>query len=125
MPTLEFAFSMGTSVYIYLDDVSVVANNASSIQLLINPSFENSTSSLTGWTAWCATAAICGTGAPGQVLANSSCHTGDCYIDHCHQPNYDYLTQSFPATIGNTYTISFWVQLVGVGTIKFCANVMN
>jgi hypothetical protein len=129
MPTLEFGFSTGTSVYMYLDDVSVVDNNASSIQLLNNPSFENSTSNLTGWTAWCATTANCfsgGSGVPGQVLVNISvCHTGNCYTDHCHQPSYDYLVQSFPATIGNTYTISFWLQIVGSGTTKFSANVMN
>jgi hypothetical protein len=126
MPTLEFGFSIGTSDYIYLDDVSVVDNNAPSIQLLINPSFESSTSNLTGWYAWCATSVNCG-GATnmGQVLANSSCHTGNCYIDHCHQPNYDYLVQPFLATIGNTYTISFWLQIVGTSTIKFAANVMN
>ncbi len=125
MSTLEFGFSTGTSVYMYLDDVSVVDNNASSIQLLVNPSFENSTTNLIGWTAWCATSANCGTGVPGQVLANSSCHTGNCYTDHCHQPSYDYLVQSFPATIGGTYTISFWLQIVGSGTIKFSANVMD
>ncbi len=121
MPTLVFGFSTGGSAYIYLDNVSVVDNNASSIQLLNNPSFENSASNLTGWTTWCASS--CNTGYAGKVLANSSCHSGNCYIDHCHTPDYDYLVQSFPAAIGHIYTISFWLQLVGTGTLKFYANI--
>lgn len=116
-----FAFSAGSSVYIYFDDVSVVDNNASSIQLLDNPSFENSTSSIYGWTSWCTSS--CGSGFPGQILNNGSCHSGNCYFDHCHQPSYDYLVQSFSATIGSMYTISFWLQMVGTGTFKFYATV--
>jgi hypothetical protein len=125
MPTLIFGFSTGTSSYNYLDDVSVVDTNASSIQLLINPSFENSTSNLTGWGTWCATTAICGTGFPGQVLTNSSCHSGNCYYDHCHQTDFDYLIQSFPATIGRIYTISFWFQQTGTSILKLYAYVQN
>jgi hypothetical protein len=123
---LVFAFYNGASDYTYLDDVSVVDNSAPSIQLLKNPSFENSTTNLTGWTTWCATTAICfstGNGFPGQVLANiSACHTGNCYIDHCHN-NYDYLVQSFSATIGHIYTISFWLQQTGTTNLRFDANI--
>jgi len=122
MPLLVFAFSIGSADYIYLDDVSVVDNSAPSIQLLNNPSFENSTLNLTGWTAWCATAANCGTGFPGQVMTNSSCHTGNCYIDHCHN-SYDFLAQSFLATMGHTYAISFWLQQSGASNIRFNANI--
>ncbi len=124
MPTLVFGFLNGASAYSYLDDVSVVDTSAPSIQLLINPSFENSTSSLTGWGSWCATVANCGTGFPGQVTS-SSCHTGNCYYDHCHNPDFDYLLQSFPATIGHIYTISFWYQTTGSGTFKLYAYVQN
>jgi hypothetical protein len=120
---LVFAFSIGAADYIYLDDVSVVDNSAPSIQLLNNPSFENSTSNITGWTAWCATTGNCGSGFPGQVMTNSSCHTGNCYIDHCHANNYDFLAQSFLATMGHTYTISFWLQETGTTIIKFAANI--
>jgi hypothetical protein len=124
MPTLIFGFQSASAAYNYLDDVSVVDNNAPSIELLINPSFENSTTSLTGWGTWCATATDCGSGFPGQVLSNSNCHSGNCYYDHCHN-SYDYLLQSFPATIGHNYTISFWLQQTGTGTIKFYANIEN
>ncbi len=126
MPTLIFGFSFtGATGYNYLDDVSVVDNSAPSIQLLNNPSFENSTTNLTGWTTWCGNVTYCGgTNFPGQVLANSSCHSGNCYYDHCKN-NYDYLSQSFPATIGDNYTISFWFQQLGTGTMKFYAEILN
>jgi hypothetical protein len=95
--------------YTFLDSVSVVDSNASSIQLLNNPDFEDSTSSLTDWETWCTSA--CGSGA-GQVTSGSNCSSGNCYADHC-QANFDYLAQSFPATIGHTYTISFWLMQTG------------
>jgi hypothetical protein len=123
LPTLVFAFSTGGSAYNYLDDVSVVDNSAPSMQLLNNPSFENSTSTLTGWTTWCTSS--CTGGFPGTIINNSSCYSGNCYIDHCRQPDYDYLDQSFSATIGHTYTISFWFQQTGTGTMKFYATVQN
>ncbi len=122
MPLLVFAFANGGSDYSYLDNVSVVDNNAPSIQLLNNPGFENSTSNLTGWTAWCATTGNCGAGNTGQVLTNSTCYSGNCYMDHCHN-NYDFLAQSFLATMGDTYTISFWLKQTGTTTLKFYANI--
>jgi hypothetical protein len=124
MPNLIFAFLTSSQSYVYLDSVSVVDNNASSIQLLDNPGFDNSTSSATGWGTWCATAANCNTGFQGQILANSSCRSGNCYFDHC-RPNYDYVYQTFPAIIGHIYRISFWVQTTGSFTVKFYANVQN
>jgi hypothetical protein len=124
MPTLVFGFMAGAAGYNYLDDVSVVDNSAPSIQLLINPSFENSTSNLTGWGTWCATTTICNSGFPGQVTT-TSCHSGNCYYDHCHNPDFDYLIQSFPATIGHTYAISFWFQQTGGGVLKLYAYVQN
>ncbi len=124
MPTLMFGFSQSSAGYNYLDDVSVVDNSAPSIQLLSNHSFDNSTTLSNGWTTWCINSTVCGTGFPGQVLANGSCHSGNCFFDHCHN-YYDYIAQSFSATVGNTYTISFWAQQTGGGTIKFYANIMN
>jgi hypothetical protein len=123
-PILVFAFYNGGSDYIYLDDVSVADNSAPAIQLLTNPSFENSTTNITGWTTWCATSTTCGTGTPGQVIFNTSCHSGNCYYDHCHN-NYDYLVQSFQATIGHIYTISFWTQQVGTTALRFTATVQT
>jgi hypothetical protein len=110
----------GMMDYSYLDSVSVVDNSAPSIQLLNNPGFDNSTSSLIGWTTWCTSA--CGSGA-GQVTT-SSCHSGNCYVDHC-QANYDYLVQSFSATIGHTYTISFWLMQTGGAMAAIYANIAS
>jgi hypothetical protein len=122
MPTLIFGFTNGNTGYSYLDDVSVVDTNAPSTQLLNNPGFENSTT-LNGWTTWCGNTTYCNPGFAGQILSNNTCHSGHCYYDHC-RTNYDYLTQSFPATIGEPYTISFWLQQVGTSA-KFYAEVMN
>jgi hypothetical protein len=43
----------GANRYWFLDDVSVVDIATSAIQLLENPSFDNSTSALTDWTQYC------------------------------------------------------------------------
>ncbi len=112
VPTYVFAFGGGPGDYNYLDSLSVVDNNASTIQLLNNPGFDNSTTTLTGWVTWCASG--CGIGNAGQVLANSSCYSGNCYFDHC-QGNYDYVAQTFPATIGHNYTMSFCLKQTGTG----------
>ncbi len=123
-PTLVFGFTTSTWNYIYLDSVSVVDNSAPAIQLLNNPGFDNSTTNLTGWITWCTSA--CGAGFPGRVLTNGSCHSGSCYYDHCLTSGCDYIVQSFPATIGHVYTISFWAEVVvAFSTVRFTANVMN
>lgn len=113
-PTLAFAFKNGGGDTSYLDDVSVVDSSAPNVELLDNSSFDNSTSVLTGWMTWCQSTCT-GSSDEGQVTS-SSCHTGSgtsCYIDHC-QNGMDYLAQSFSATIGSTYIISFWIyQIVG------------
>jgi hypothetical protein len=111
-PTYVFAFSGGAGDYNYLDSLSVVDINAPTIQLLNNPGFDNSTTTLTGWATWCASG--CGIGNAGQVLANSSCYSGNCYLDHC-QGNYDYVSQTFPATVGDVYTMSFCLKQTGSG----------
>ncbi len=108
--------------FTYLDSVSVVDNNASSVQLLQNPGFDNSTSSPpVGWTTSCTSACVNGSG---QVTTSGSCHFGNCYIDHC-QNNYDYLAQSFSATIGHIYTISFWAMQTGGGQSEVYVNLLD
>jgi hypothetical protein len=126
MPILIFGFSITSTGYNYLDDVSVVDSSAPSIELLNNPSFENSTTNITGWTTWCGNASCTTSGGfPGRILTNSSCHSGSCYFDRC-RTNYDYLSQSFTATVGTVYTISFWYQQVaGLGNMKFYAEILN
>ena len=51
------------------------------------------------------------------VLVTSGCHTSsgsNCFKDNCRN-GYEYLFQSFPATIGDFYTISFWLEQTGGG----------
>ena len=100
--------------YWFLDDVSVVDVNASSMQLIQNPSFDNSTSALTGWSQWCTS--TCPTGQAGQITSGSNCTSTNCYMDHCYGGGViDFLSQTFSATIGHVYTISFWLIDYGTG----------
>jgi hypothetical protein len=119
-PTLVFGFQNGISDYSYLDDVSVVDTSTPLIQLLDNPSFENSTSVLNGWITWCQSS--CGSGNEVKV-STSGCYSGNCYSDHWQQNNYDYLAQSFSATIGDKYTISFQLCQINGPAARFYANI--
>jgi hypothetical protein len=123
-PTLSFTVHSGPAhETAYLDDVSVVDNSAPSIQLLNNPSFENSTSTVAGWVIWCTSSCI-SSGDGGQITT-SGCHSGsgsNCYMDHCNA-GYDFLGQSFPATVGHNYTISFWLYKNSGGGGTFYANI--
>jgi hypothetical protein len=120
-PTLVFGFQNGMGDVNYLDDVSVVDSGAPLIQLLNNPSFENSTSQPTGWITWCQSG--CGSGDAGKVISGGSCYSGNCYKDFCQSPVYDYLAQSFPATINHIYTISFRLYQSGGPAGNFYANI--
>jgi hypothetical protein len=106
----------GALRYWYLDDVSVVDVANTSVQLLQNPSFSNSTTALTGWTQYCTN--TCPTGQAGQVTTGSSCRSTNCYMDHCYGGGpspVDFLSQTFPTTIGHVYTFSFWIVTTGSG----------
>jgi hypothetical protein len=111
-PILMFGFQTEPIRIYYLDDVSVVDVSTPTIELLDNPSFENSSTTLTGWTLWCA--ASCGTSSTGQVTSGSDCYSssGNCFEGRCYSSGIIFLGQSFPATIGHTYTISY--RLIGV-----------
>jgi hypothetical protein len=94
---------------------SVVDVNALNIQLLKNPSFENSTKSLTGWTLWCSTS--CG-GSGEELYTTSQCHlsTGTCFGANCPGSTaIIFLSQSFSTVIGHIYTISYWLIASGGG----------
>ncbi len=111
--TLIFGFTTEAARTYYLDGVSVVDVNASNIQLLKNPSFENSTTNLTGWMLWCSSSCN-GTG--GQLYTNNNCHlsTGTCFGANCYGTNaIIYLGQSFQTIIGHIYTISYWLIASG------------
>lgn len=121
-PILVFGFrGFGSSIN-YLDGVSLVDNTSPAVEILQNPSFESSSSTLPGWVTWCQ-ANCAGSNDEGQVTG-SSCRLGSgslCYKDAC-QMNGDYLGQSFAAIVGRTYTISFWLQMTGTWS-RFFADV--
>ena len=107
-PTLSFGFSAPSGILIFLDDVSVTDTN-SSIQLLNNPTFNASSTAPSGWDVWCSN--TCGSGSVGTIVSgNGTCRTDNCYRSQCTTSNTEYLVQTFPAVIGRTYNISFWVQ---------------
>ena len=111
-PMLIFGFDASNAVYFLLDDVSVVDNMNTSVQLLTNPSFDNSSSGAIGWIPWCAQACFAGTA--GNV-SSSGCRTSICYKGACYGGSVDYLAQAFSAIIGRTYNITFWYQRVKFG----------
>lgn len=108
-PILIFGFDGNSAMFLAIDDVSVVDITNSSMQLLTNPGFENSTSAPTGWTAWCSSS--CG-GSSAGVVVNSGCRTNRCYRSGCNNGGADYLGQAFSAVVGRTYNITFWSQRV-------------
>jgi hypothetical protein len=118
--TLMFGFegdaAGGGQRYWYLDDVSIVDITASGSELLQNPSFNNSTTVLTGWNQWCTSTCPSGTTNAGQVSSSPNCRTSNCYMDHCYGGGaFDFLSQTISTTIGHVYTISFWVFDYGTG----------
>ncbi|CAF0915947.1 unnamed protein product [Rotaria sordida] len=123
-PTLLFGFETDNMHRFYLDTVSVVDNNVSSIELLTNPSFENSTMNILGWITSCETTCA------SQIVSGLECSglSGNCFMVYCNTSNssISFLSQSFMATIGNTYTISFMLNHVGnpsTGIMSFYLDV--
>jgi hypothetical protein len=91
------------SDYWHLDDVSILDENMSNSEMLVNGGFENGT--LTGWQLLCISNCLSSSGA----ISNSPCNTGlFCYQDGCKN-EFDFLRQSFSMTIGHTYTLSFYL----------------
>ncbi len=111
---LTFGVSGSSNVYMLLDDVSVVDTTNPSVNLLTNPSFENSPTA-TGWYSWCPS--VCTSGGSGSIT-NTSCRTGQCYKNQCTSPggvDGSFLGQPFSAVVGETYNISFWSQRIRTG----------
>ncbi len=110
-PTLMFGFASASHVYIALDNVSVVDTANSSVQLLVNPNFADLALNLTGWTIMCS---ISCTGVTGGTIITTNCLADNCFRSEC-TTGHEYLVQSFSATVGHTYNISFWSQRVKYG----------
>lgn len=119
-PILSFGFRASGASGNYLDAVSVVDISTPSVELLQNPSFENSLSSPIGWVQWCQSSCTGGT-SDQDIVNSSSCKSGAgnfCYRDRC-QGGIDFLGQSFTTVINRTYNISFWLFQWGGNSAKF------
>ncbi|CAF5145748.1 unnamed protein product [Rotaria magnacalcarata] len=113
-PILIFSFTTNLNSNYFLDAVSVTLITLPSVQLLENPSFENSTTKATDWLVWCAY--TCTGGAGAQVTWGTNCYLsiGNCFLVDCPDTGSGaivYLGQSFSATIGSTYKIDFWLRM--------------
>lgn len=115
-PTLMFTGEGGGNDFYTLDSVSVVDTSSPSIELLDNPGFDNSSGALNGWNQWCD--ANCG-GNQGTavVIKTTGCQSNKCLSINCSGgPTAVYiLTQTFSATIGRVYNITFWLKYSGGG----------
>ena len=107
---LEFGFQAKTSSKSWhLDDVSIINNNVSNSEMLVNGNFESGT--LMGWQVQCSASNAC-SGSGGQ-LSTSTCYSGTyCYDGECIG-KYDFLRQAFLVTAGHSYTLSFWLKSDG------------
>ncbi|CAF2847340.1 unnamed protein product [Rotaria sp. Silwood2] len=110
---LIFGFKAAINRTWLMDEVSVVDNAAPSVQLLNNANFEDSNTSISGWTQWCSS--HCHYGTSGQLISGTDCYSGvgNCFSDSCLGPGIDFLGQYFTSTPGSTYTISFQMLLTG------------
>lgn len=107
--TVVFGFDADPKGYVLLDNVSLIAVSNPSIEILDNPSFDDSISNPIAWSIWCS--ATCATNSGGNVT-NTGCLSTTCYKGSCNGAGgkTDYITQSFSATVGQIYTLSFWYQ---------------
>ena len=109
--TLSFRFEVGLNDYYYLDDVSVVNVNAPGTQLLTNPSFENSPTTIVNWTVACSV--MCSFKADLETGIN--CYLLlSCLRAMCNGHN-ETVSQKFGTTIGDLYSVSFWLRLDAFG----------
>ena len=111
-PRLVFGFDAANNIYIALDDVSVVDTASSLVELLANPSFENSSTTATGWSTSCTTSCM---GSSSAAVITSGCRTNNCLKSLCYGGGVDYIGQVFSAVVSHVYNITFWTQRVITG----------
>jgi hypothetical protein len=112
--TLEFAFFHNDG-YWQLDDTSVLDNSMRFVDLLRNFDFEKAT--LSGWKT---KVSLDEKTFYGNVYGTKaySAHGGVfSFIDNVKN-NLEYISQTFPTTIGQTYTILFWLKCVSYSKAK-------
>ena len=111
-PYLSFGFETDDKSTFWLDGVSVVDIATPSAQLLVNPSFENSNSTLTGWTVQ---QGCCNSTA--AQITNTNCVKGNnCLRYLCGPENtFSFIGQNFTSVLGHTYNISYYLKTSATG----------
>lgn len=104
---ISFAFREDPA-FLFLDDVSVTGTSAPSTNLIVNGGFESGpvgSSTPANWTYLNTYGATFG-----GVVSTANPHTGSAaYYDGAVQA-YDAITQVVATTVGETYTIDFWLD---------------
>lgn len=98
-----------------MDNTSLTENSSPFTEILQNPDFELSNTSLLGWQQWCAS--YCHSGTSGKVISGSDCDvdSGNCFQSSCLGPGTDFIGQSFAAMPGSNYTVSVALAVTGSG----------
>jgi hypothetical protein len=78
-----------------MDNVSIVKNTVSHVELLANSSFDDSNTSITGWEQWCSS--YCHYVISEIVISGADCYLqdGNCCTNRCLDPAIDLLGQFF------------------------------
>ncbi len=111
-PYLSFGFENDNHRAWWLDGVSVVDITAPSGQLLDNPSFDNSSTSIPGWTIQqgCCSASAVNINTTGCINGNN------CLNFYCGPENrVSFLGQYFNAIVSHAYNISYYLKTAGSG----------
>jgi hypothetical protein len=111
-PYLSFGFENDNQRTFWLDGVSIVDVTVPSGQLLNNPSFENSTSAITGWTVQQG----CCTSNAAQITTTGCISGSNCLKFFCGpELTFSFIGQYFNAIVGHTYNISYYLTTSGTG----------
>jgi hypothetical protein len=111
-PYLALGFANDNQRQWWLDGVSVIDTTAPAGNLLDNPSFENSSTAVTGWyiEQGCCNANALNINTSGCALGNN------CINFFCGPENkYSFIGQYFTAIIGHIYNITYYLKTSGSG----------
>ena len=112
---LIFGFEAAINRSWLMDNTSLIEEVSPFSEILQNPDFELSNTSILGWQQWCAS--YCHWGTSGRVISEPDCYlgSGNCFQSSCLGPGTDFIGQSFVANPGSNYTVSFALALTGSG----------
>ncbi len=111
-PYLVFGFENDNHRQWWLDGVSVVDVTSPSGNLLSNPSFENSSTAIPGWSIQ---QGCCSSSAAN--INTSGCAVGNNCLNFFCGPEltFSFIGQYFTAVVGHVYNISYYLKTGGSG----------